>query len=58
MDFQLIPMNGNSTTTIVPIAPTNLNGQLISATQINLTWIDNSTNETGFKIERKTGTGP
>ena len=50
--------NGNTTTAVIPLAPTNLNGQLISATQINLTWIDNSTNETGFKIERKTGTGP
>lgn len=49
--------NGNSTTTIVPVTPSNLAGQVISITQINLSWTDNSTNETGFKIERKTGTG-
>lgn len=50
--------NGNNTTTvIVPIAPNNLTGTVISTTQINLSWTDNSTNETGFKIERKTGTG-
>ena len=49
--------NGNSTTTVVPISPTNLAGTVISTTQINLSWTDNSTNETGFKIERKTGTG-
>lgn len=49
--------NGNDNTTFVPLAPTNLTGQVISATQINLSWIDNSTNETGFKIERKTGIG-
>ncbi len=49
--------NGNSTTTVVPIAPTNLAGTVVSTSQINLSWIDNSTNETGFKIERKTGTG-
>ena len=48
--------NGNSTTTVVPIAPSNLTGTVASTTQINLSWTDNSTNETGFKIERRTGT--
>ena len=47
--------NGNSTTTVVPVPPTNLIGTVASSTQINLTWTDNSTNETGFKIERRTG---
>lgn len=47
--------NGNSNTTVVPIAPSNLTGVVASTTQINLTWTDNSTNETEFKIERKTG---
>jgi hypothetical protein len=37
----------------VPTAPSNLAAQLISGTQVNLTWTDNSTNETGFKIDRK-----
>ncbi len=49
--------NGNSTTTVVPAPPSNLAGTVISTSQINLSWTDNSTNETGFKIERKTGTG-
>ena len=49
--------NGNSTSTVVPVAPSNLIGVVASTTQINLTWSDNSTNEIGFKIERKTGTG-
>jgi uncharacterized protein (TIGR02145 family) len=49
--------NGNSNTTVVPVAPSNLTGTVASTTQINLSWTDNSTNETGFKIERKTGTG-
>ena len=47
----------NSTTTVVPVAPSNLTGFIASTTQISLTWTDISTNETGFKIERKTGTG-
>jgi uncharacterized protein (TIGR02145 family) len=49
--------NGNSNTTVVPFAPSNLTGTVASSTQINLSWTDNSTNEAGFKIERKTGTG-
>lgn len=49
--------NGNSNTTVVPLAPSNLTGQAVSGTQINLSWTDNSTNETEFVIERKTGSG-
>ena len=48
--------NGNSNTTVVPLPPTGLTGSVASTTQINLSWTDNSTNETGFKIERRTGT--
>jgi len=36
----------------VPSAPSNLTATPVSKTQINLTWKDNSTNETGFRIER------
>jgi len=42
---------------IKPLAPTGLNTVQSSATQINLSWTDNSTNETGFKIERKLANG-
>jgi uncharacterized protein (TIGR02145 family) len=49
--------NGNTNTTVVPLAPTGLSGTVVSNTQINLSWTDNSTNEIGFKIERKTGSG-
>jgi hypothetical protein len=49
--------NGNSTTTVVPIAATNLTGIVVSTSQVNLSWTDNSTNEVGFKIERKISGG-
>ncbi len=39
---------------VLPNPPTNLNATVFSASQINLGWTDNSTNETGFKIERST----
>ena len=42
----------------LPAAPSGLSASAASsAGQINLSWTDNSTNETGFSIERKTGTG-
>lgn len=40
----------------IPNAPTNLKGVVNKSTQIDLTWTDNSDNEEGFKIERKSGT--
>lgn len=40
----------------VPLAPTELNATIVAVDQINLTWKDNSNNESGFKIERKTDT--
>lgn len=36
----------------VPYAPTGLTATAASSSQINLSWSDNSSNETGFKIER------
>jgi len=39
----------------VPSAPSALTANAVSTTQINLAWVDNSFNESGFKIERKTG---
>lgn len=49
--------SSDGNTTAVPVPPSNLTGTVAPSTQINLSWTDNSTNETGFKIERKTGTG-
>ncbi len=41
-----------------PAAPSNLVARAASRNQINLTWRDRSTNEQGFRIERKIGTAP
>jgi subtilisin family serine protease len=38
-----------------PVRPTGLSASLISELQINLSWIDNSSLEEGFSIEKKTG---
>jgi len=42
---------------VTPNVPTGLNASAQSDTQIALSWNDNSSDETGFKIERKTGSG-
>ncbi len=39
-----------------PAPPSNLSVTALSQNNIALTWQDNSNNETGFRIERKTGT--
>jgi len=44
-------------TITIPNAPSDLAATAISTSQINLSWQDNSDNEIGFKIERKTGAG-
>lgn len=40
---------------VAPAAPSALGGVGASATQINLSWTDNATNETGFRVERAPG---
>jgi hypothetical protein len=40
-----------------PLAPSNLSATSVSSSRIDLIWTDNSNNETGFKIERRTETG-
>ena len=35
-----------------PLAPSGLTATAVSSSQINLSWVNNSTNETGFIIER------
>ncbi len=42
----------SSDTSTAPAAPSGLLASASSSSQINLTWTDNATNETGFKIER------
>ena len=47
----------SSCLTTGPAAPSNLTATAASSSRINLTWQDNSSDETGFLIERKTGAG-
>jgi hypothetical protein len=53
------PSNVASATTpqSVPAAPSNLVGTAVSSSQINLSWTDNSTNESGFTVQRSTNNG-
>ncbi len=41
----------------LPAAPSGLSAAVLSASQIRLSWADNASNEGGFKVERKTGSG-
>ena len=44
---------GSATTNdALPLAPTALNAVAASSTSINLSWTDNASNETGFRLER------
>ena len=45
-----------TTLNAAPAAPTSLAASALSTTQVNLSWTDNSSNETGFRIERSIGT--
>ncbi len=47
--------NLSTAITTVPNAPTGLNYTRMSSTSLKLTWSDNSTNENGFKVEKKDG---
>jgi subtilisin family serine protease len=49
-------MNAHNALT-APSAPSSLSATAASASQIDLSWTDNSLNESGFKIERKAGSG-
>ncbi|HEY0156512.1 MAG TPA: fibronectin type III domain-containing protein [Thermoanaerobaculia bacterium] len=46
-----------NTQTPVPAAPSGLTATAVSPSQINLAWTDASTNETGFRVERCSGSG-
>src|SRR5215468_9817600 len=42
-----------------PAAPTSLAATAVSSSQVNLTWVDNSSNETGFIVQSgPSSTGP
>jgi hypothetical protein len=41
----------------LPAAPSGLTATAVSSSQINLTWTDNATNETGFVVARSTVSG-
>ncbi|MBT9151724.1 MAG: hypothetical protein DDT40_01920 [candidate division WS2 bacterium] len=57
-----VPLGGNvpaplNVSTAPQVVPNSLSATIVSATQINLVWLDNSADETGFEIERCTGAG-
>jgi hypothetical protein len=54
--FQLAGVRGK-VLYINPAAPSVLLATAVSTSQIDLTWTDNSSGESGFKIEKKTGSG-
>ena len=47
----------NAFNALPPPAPSGLSATAASSSEIDLSWTDNSSNEMGFKIERKTGSG-
>ena len=47
-------LGGGGGTPTPPAAPSGLTATAASASQINLNWADNATDETGFKVERAT----
>jgi hypothetical protein len=52
-----VTVTTTSTTANLPAAPSLLVATPLSTTQIRLAWHDNSTNETGFQIERSSPAG-
>jgi hypothetical protein len=52
-------MSGTAAVTVatVPAAPSNLTATAVPGWKVNLAWTDNSSNETGFKIQRSSNGG-
>lgn len=55
--FALVIDGATAASITPPAAPSGLTATAVSASQINLSWVDNSTNETAFLIERCQGSG-
>lgn len=55
--FDDFALDEGSSSGTVPAAPSGLTATANGSSSINLSWTDNSTDETGFKVERKTGSG-
>jgi vibriolysin len=53
--FGNVSANFVVTVSNAPPAPVNLTATVVSNSQVNLSWTDASSNETGFKIERRIG---
>jgi len=47
--------NYTTATTALPVAPSKLSAKALSSSSIEITWTDNSNNETGFRIRRWDG---
>ncbi len=48
----LMPASVQAVKPAPPVAPSGLTASAVSTSQINLRWVDNSANETGFRIQR------
>jgi hypothetical protein len=59
MSFAIRPFGAGPTPTPTPTpaAPSNLVATAVSSSEIDLSWTDNSDNETEFQIERSTDGG-
>lgn len=55
-EFDSEPVDPGPTETI-PNAPAGLVATVASSSQVDLSWSDNSSDESGFRLERRTGTG-
>ena len=55
--FAITVSGGTSSQVAPPLKPTDLTATGISSSQINISWKDNSTNETGYKVYRSSDGG-
>ena len=54
---EIYPSGSSNPPPAGPKAPTELAAKSVASTSVVLTWKDNSTDETGFRLERKVGSG-